>query len=77
MSKDQKTLKQLKIFRDIIAWLFMISFIGIIVGLVTWIWFGTVGFKILLTSVVFVIFFGFWSNAMDKAIKEREVKENV
>ena len=76
MSKDQKTLKQLKIFGNIIAWIFLISFIGIIVGLVMWIWFGTVGFKILLTSVVCTIFFGFWSNAMDKAIKKREVKEN-
>lgn len=77
MSKDQKTLKQLKIFNEILAWIIAFSFIGIIVGLVMWIWFGTVGFKILLTSIVCTIFFSMWFKVAEKGIKEREVKENV
>ncbi len=76
MSENQKTLKQLKIFNEILAWIIAFSFIGIIVGLVMWIWFGTVGFKILLTSVVCTIFFSIWSKEMDKVIKEREEKED-
>lgn len=75
MKENQKTLKQLKIFNKILAWIIAFSFIGIIVGLVMWIWFGTVGFKILLTSVVCTIFFSFWYKGMDKGIKEREEKE--
>ncbi|MFQ9923769.1 MAG: hypothetical protein ACLRVU_09655 [Beduini sp.] len=72
MNKDQKTLKQFKIFREIIAWVLAISFYGLIVGCVMFIWFGVIGLKILLTCVIFLIFFGFLYIPTDKAISDCE-----
>lgn len=76
MRDNQKTLKQFKIFQEVVAHLLAISLIGLIVGCVIWIWFGTVGFKILLTSIVCTIFFSMWFKVAEKGVKEREVKEN-
>lgn len=77
MRDNQKTLKQFKIFQEVVAHLLAISFIGLIVGCIIWIWYGNVGFKILLTSVVCTSFFSMWFKAAEKGIKERAVKENV
>ena len=77
MKDNQRALKKLKIFREIIAWMITISFIGLIVGGVMLIWFGVIGLKILLTGLVSTIFFRFLFIVTDKTIADCKQQHEI